>query len=139
MKTLKERIDDSENFIQSDILELVECGKVNLEDTFRQIKVNLPDSNRGFISGNGEGIWALILEEDGVKKYKESKLGETFYVALLNNSIYYPPLSWGNIIKVKCTGKGYRPIIDKNWFNGIILESSNGEFSLDKLLESFGN
>lgn len=98
----------------------------------RMIKVNLPDTNASFESGNGEGIWAVPLTEVDEQIYHNSKSKETFQVALLNTAIYYP-FPWGSIITVETRGNN-RPVLNYEWMDQVIKKTEPG-FSLAQLLE----
>lgn len=107
----------------------------DIVDMQSPIKVNLPDTHAGFDSGNGEGIWLQPLRQQDVDVYNAETAGETFLGFLLNGSIYYPPLIWGTVIKVKNMKADARPLIDKEWLDGVISDSSNGKMDLDKILK----
>lgn len=93
----------------------------SFEDNKRIIKVNLPDSEENFISGNGEGVWAFIRNEDDMEKYDNGE--GSFEVILLNHSMYYYNiLSWGNVILVDGRGASDRPVMNKEWIEQILSE-----------------
>jgi hypothetical protein len=108
-------------------------GELNLNEE-DYIKVNLPDSEKNFKSGNGEGIWACPVTEADKIIYHTGDTGETFDVYVLNDCITYP-FSCASIIKVRITGSETRPILDYDWMDNIIKVSSNGEYSLEEMLK----
>lgn len=77
------------------------------EESEKCIQVNLPSTAEDFENGNGEGMFACATEET----YQEwDSNGEGIhFVKLLNDSVYYPGLSWGTIIPVELRGKD-RPV-----------------------------
>lgn len=70
-------------------------------------KVNIPSTKEEETNGVGEGMWACTTEES-YADWENNKEG-TFFVKLLNDSVYYPPLTYGNIIPVTFR-KGKRPV-----------------------------
>ena len=79
----------------------------------KHFQVNLPDNKQAYKSGNGEGIWVVAESEEDFKKYIEDKPTDhktTIKVKVLNNSVYYPSISYGTVIEVELR-KGKRPIM----------------------------
>jgi hypothetical protein len=106
-------------------------GQLNLNKA-DYLKVNLPDSLRGFNTGDGEGIWACPVSSDDIEIYKADVKGSEFFVYALNDCICYP-IKCASIIKVKCTG-GCRPVLSYEWIDEIIQKASKGGMSLSKML-----
>lgn len=79
------------------------------KDQDKYFKVNLPSDKTSFKSGNGEGVWAHALNMVDYQKYKDNKSNEIIKVRILNNSFYYPDLTYGSIINVELRGDS-RPI-----------------------------
>jgi hypothetical protein len=100
----------------------------------KYIKVNLPDSEEKFKSGNGEGIWAYPVTEADELICNNGGVGETFDVYTMNDCIMYP-FTCATIIKVRNTGAETRPVLDYDWMDNIIKVSSNGEYSLHEMLQ----
>jgi len=96
-----------------------EVEGIELSGNRRVVKVNVPDSEAGFKSGNGEGMWGYIRREEDLQKYDEGK-GE-FEVILLNTSVYWPQLPWGTIITAEGRG-GNRPVICERQFRRLLAE-----------------
>lgn len=108
-------------------------GELELDES-KYIKVNLPDSKASFASGNGEGIWACPVTEKDENICNTGSKGDTFDVYVLNDCIYYP-FRCASIITVAVTSDDTRPILDYNWIDDTIKLSSNGEHSIEDLLE----
>lgn len=67
-------------------------------------KVNLPATRDDFLSGNGEGCFVSI-DEETYKAWEDDKnIGGVYEGALLNDSIYYPNLQYGDKIKFELRG-----------------------------------
>jgi hypothetical protein len=103
-------------------------------DKDKYFKLNLPDSEAKFISGNGEGIWVYPLTDADRTIYDNGIKGETFDCIVMNDCISYP-IRCASIIKGRNTGIDTRPTIDYNWFDEIIRTASDGEMSLKNMLE----
>lgn len=76
-------------------------------------KVNLPDSEKSYLSGNGEGVW-VICDDETRKAYNQDEEGTTYKVTLDNDSTYYPKLRWGTEIPIEMRGVN-RPIVPYQW------------------------
>ena len=83
-----------------------------MED-FRMIKVNLPEDESTYLSGNGEGVFAEISAED-YEKYAADCYLEVFDATIANDSIYYPGLVCGMKIPIETRGK-HRPVVPYEW------------------------
>lgn len=103
-------------------------------DESKYIKVNLPESKAKFASGNGEGIWACPVTEKDENIYNTGAKGDTFDVYVLNDCISYP-FRCASIITVAITSDDTRPILDYNWMDKTIKASSNGEYSIEDMLD----
>ena len=74
----------------------------------KYIKVNIPLTERDYLSGNGEGVRA-ISEWDAT--------GSGYKGILANDSIYYPGLMCGEEILFEMRGEN-RPVVDYYGFFG---------------------
>ena len=102
------------------------------EDNY--MKFNLPDSAAKFKSGNGEGVWGIPLMKCDRDTYNDnSTSGVKFNVIILNDALTYP-FKWGTIIKVETRGDS-RPVVNYDWLDSVIKQSSDGRMSLEKMLE----
>lgn len=68
-------------------------------------KVNLPEKAN---FPNGEGIWACTTPKY-LKLYQDDWGGERILVKILNDSLYYPRLTYGTVIPVVLEA-GRRPV-----------------------------
>jgi len=83
---------ESENTIQ-DLYRLYNC-----------VKVNLPEDESKWVSGNGEGVWAApCSEEDSQKCRDDNSYHEDAFVRLMNQPLFHP-LIWGDKIRVQTRG-----------------------------------
>lgn len=83
---------------------------------------NLPSCQEEYNSGNGEGCHFLPLTEVDRDKYDEDCETGTINAIILNNSIFYPLLSWGTIVQLECRGKK-RPVLDLAWYRNNVGEN----------------
>lgn len=81
-----------------------------------EIKINLPDDSIKHRLGNGEGIWAIPINLKDYLKWNDDSKFDTIKVMLLNDSLYYPTLTWGSVIEVELRGDK-RPVLSSNMFN----------------------
>lgn len=63
-------------------------------ENWQYIKVNLPNSEEKYISGNGEGCF-VIVDEETRRLYDEDDFGTICEGILDNDSLYYPDLKHG--------------------------------------------
>ena len=77
------------------------------------IKVNLPNNEANYLSGNGEGCFALVDEKTKID-YDNDKKGKGYTAILDNDSIYYPGLMAGTEIPIEMRGKN-RPVVPYQW------------------------
>lgn len=92
--------------------EKVEMNDINLEGEQFSFKVNLPSCEKDYLTGNGEGVWvkpSLDAHEDwhkdAVSKYNRT----IYYGKILNDSLYYPNLTYGTLIAFELRGEN-RPV-----------------------------
>lgn len=71
-------------------------------------KINLPSDEADNESGTGEGIWACSTDEV-LAFYEKDEETKIHLVMLLNDSMYYPILTFQTIIPVEFR-KGQRPV-----------------------------
>lgn len=77
----------------------------------RVIGVNLPNSQKFYENGNGEGMYAYIISDDDFNNFLDnSKKGMLIKGFLLNNSLYYPGLKWGLIVPIELRGSK-KPVV----------------------------
>ena len=82
---------------------------INDKNTY-MFRVNVPYGIEEFERGNGEGMWAIATSQKDESIIKnDSSIGERVVVKLLNKSVYYKDLNWGDYILVKTRGSN-RPI-----------------------------
>jgi len=80
-----------------------------LHEKFNCVKVNLPEDEGKWASGNGEGVWAApCSEEDAVKCRDDRSYGEDVFVRLMNQPIMHA-LVWGDKIRAQTRGEN-RPV-----------------------------
>lgn len=72
-------------------------------------KINLPDSKEGYDKGNGEGVWATASEKGFKIWSNDDSYKELFLVRILNDSIYYKGLSYGDYVLVE-SRRDCRPV-----------------------------
>jgi len=142
MKVLTEKeLDQIDQIVQNQkSLGLVSLAKEFYSDELvliqeKYFKLNLPESEAKFKSGNGEGIWVYPLTDADEAIYDNAVSGETFDCIAMNDCITYP-FACATIIKGRNTGSDTRPILDYDWFDEVIKTSSNGEMSLKDMLEN---
>lgn len=77
-------------------------------DSSYYFKVNLPNSQDSYESGNGEGVWAYT-DAESYEKWKNDEQDAIIYVKILNDSVYYNGLEYGDLVPVELRGE-YRPV-----------------------------
>ncbi len=84
------------------------------------IKVNFPLTVEDFAAGNGEGMWVLVDKETKEAHDKDVSGGE--WVGILSNdSIYFPGLRCGEVVRFEMRGE-YRPVAI---FDGFLSEKKH--------------
>lgn len=87
---------------------MVEAQSIKRAQCTEHIKVNLPDTQESYFSGNGEGVWVLVAPE--VKQlHDEDARGGLSFGVLDNDSVYYPSLKHGEVIPFEWRGEK-RPV-----------------------------
>lgn len=71
-------------------------------------KVNLPSCIEDYLDGSGEGVWACIHPSISESELNNSK-GAILFVKILNDSLYYNGLKYGDLIPVTPRGNN-RPV-----------------------------
>lgn len=71
-------------------------------------KLNLPADFKSYQKGNGEGIWAVCMEEDKKTLDLDAYQGQ-FIAWAANDSFYYPEIYYGSEILAEFRGKK-RPV-----------------------------
>lgn len=85
------------------------------EPSLSYIKVNMPETFEDYISGNGEGVWALV--DAACKKAHDSDSSEGTYIGIIcNNSIYYPRMRYGMAVVIEMRGSN-RPVVPYSFLN----------------------
>ena len=80
----------------------------NLGEEIGYFKLNLPKDKTSYDNGNGEGVWAVVTNQELKDKIEEDEVC-TFYAYNSNDSIYYPGIVGGTRIHCECI-PGHRPI-----------------------------
>lgn len=83
------------------------------QDETMLFKGNLPLNLTDLANGNGEGCWFQFLNPEDKEKY-EANGDETIEAILLNDSVYWPPIEYGTVLKLKGRGDK-RPVLDVDW------------------------
>ena len=77
------------------------------------IKFNIPHAENVY-SGNGEGVWGWVTEEDKAK-YNDDRYRGKLTAILLNQPIeYFGFLVWGTEVVLQCHGRN-RPTLAPEW------------------------
>jgi hypothetical protein len=91
----------------------------NFDRDRRVVKVNLPNCEQDWKSGNGEGCWGYLKREEDLERYYKGE-GD-FKIILLNDSFYYRGvLNWGTVIMAEGRGPENRPVLKKDWITLIM-------------------
>lgn len=88
------------------------------------LKINICDSLDAYLNGNGEGVWAIPLDEENKKILDEDKENTTAKIIMFNDSVYFRPLQAGSVIQVEIR-PGYRPVMDINWMDEQLKDEVN--------------
>ena len=94
---------------------LVNKGNIVHEDlkgNDRLVKFNIPENFSSYQSGNGEGCWGYIENDEIYKKWDEGN--EDYEIILLNDCWEYPELGWGTVCQVEGRGNK-RPVVKWDW------------------------
>jgi len=84
---------------------IVEVKDFDIEtDMEKMFKVNLPDSLNSYVNGNGEGVWACG-DKDTLNACQNDEESGIYFVKILNDSTYYPPLNCYTLIPVEMRGE----------------------------------
>jgi hypothetical protein len=67
------------------------------------VKVNLPDNKNKFAKGLGEGVW-VIVDKATMAAYNSNTQGGIYTGILDNDSLYYPDLKCGCLIRFEMRG-----------------------------------
>lgn len=95
------------------------------------LQVNLPDKHSSYLSGNGEGCWAIPLTKEDKVFLDEDKPNTTAKIILCNGSVYFPPIVYGTVLQVEIRS-GKRPVLDIEWMQKQ-LKDSGVDFKADAL------
>ena len=77
-----------------------------------EFQVNLPGDWLSYRKGNGEGVWAVALNQKDYNKWKRNAKQGIIKVMILNKSFNYPILKWGSTFDVELRGQN-RPVLNK--------------------------
>lgn len=88
-----------------------------IDPQVRYIKVNISADADSLKSGNGEGCFAIVSEENWLKANDDNAAGEFLFV-LANDSIYYPGLVAGTVLEAEFRGE-FRPVITKKTYDAL--------------------
>lgn len=73
--------------------------------------MNLPWDYDGYVSGNGEGVWVeAISNPREYARYENRSRRGHMLVRLMNDSVYYPQLRAGSVVRVGLRGR-HRPVL----------------------------
>lgn len=101
-------------------------------DKDKLFKVNLPFTESEYETGNGEGVWA-ITNNASLEIINDTKsINEFVLVRILNDSIYYNNLSFGDYIIVETRGEK-RPVANYEILNSNYNKESEEEVHNIKL------
>lgn len=81
------------------------------EGNTEKIKLNLPLTADEYLSGNGEGVWCEI-DSDLLERALKNPPA-LIPVKILNDSCYYPNLTWGNLVLAEFRNSNFRPVADR--------------------------
>lgn len=81
------------------------------------IKINVPTTEEEYLSGNGEGMWALA-DEKTKRAYDEDAASGEYEVILDNNSFFWDGLEHGQLVPIEMRGEA-RPVVPYNWLFAI--------------------
>ena len=101
-------------------------------------KLNLPSKFEDYQSGNGEGIWAVVLTKKEKVMVDDETNTEPFFAYAANDSCYYPELVCGSRIFAEPRG-GNRPIAVWENLTGSKEAEKNAEDTLDKIIKHRSN
>jgi len=83
------------------------------EKGMKYIKINIPENEESYNSGNGEGVWVLV-DAKAKKAYHTDEEGTSYSGILDNDSIFYSGLVAGVIIPFEMRGDK-RPVVPFKW------------------------
>lgn len=86
----------------------------------RNFKANLPDDTKSWKAGNGEGCWFQALSKEDMDNCQNSNYRGSISAILLNDSIYWPALHYGTVVRLECRACA-RPVLDVEWLHTILL------------------
>ncbi len=83
-------------------------GEIDRSKMTEYIKVNFPLTAEDFAAGNGEGMWVLV--DQVTKAAHETDVSGGEWVGILDNdSIYFPDLNHGAVVRFEMRGE-HRPV-----------------------------
>lgn len=105
-----------------------------LGESVGYFKLNLPADMSNYISGNGEGIWAVCSSEDAENMASNKAQGQ-FLAWAANGSFYYPgEIEYGSVILAEFRGK-MRPVAVWDDLQGTKEAAKNREKIMKKIKE----
>lgn len=97
------------------------------------IKVNIPESIESFRMGNGEGIWAVAVDDEGHNLHKQDATDGHITVVACNDSVFYPgEIVYGSEVVCILRG-GKRPVAAWDALNGTKKAADNKKDTLKKM------
>ena len=91
----------------------------DLKGNKRLVKFNIPENLSSYKSGNGEGCWGYIEDDETYDQYDKG-VGQ-FNIILLNDCWEYPVLKYGTVCLVDGLGDK-RPVVNWKWLKEAIKE-----------------
>jgi len=85
----------------------------DLKGNKRVVKFNIPEDFSSYESGNGEGCFGYIEDDETIDQYDKG-IGR-FDIILLNDCWEYPILKYGTVCLVEGRGADKRPVVKWKW------------------------
>lgn len=90
----------------------IEKIPVDIKNNKRVVKFNIPEDYASYLSGNGEGCFGYIEDEETYEKYDKDE--GMYAVILMHNCWEYSALEKGTVCLVEAR-KGKRPVVIWDW------------------------
>lgn len=90
----------------------------DLKGNKRVVKFNIPENHSSYITGNGEGCFGYIEDDETLDQYNKG-IGQ-FKIILLNDCWEYPVLEYGTVCEVEGRGADKRPIVNWKWLREVL-------------------
>lgn len=99
----------------------------------KMFKVNLPETQENYISGNGEGVWACGNSKT-LNAWRKNKNKGIYFAMVLNDSVYYPKLKCGMIIPIEMRGDKRPVALYEELLNNYEIDFENIEMTKKMLM-----